>query len=1767
MIDVFCNSHIGVQKFSTAEEVLQNERESRLSSEVYGAEDTATNGKYVLCLWNDQKHSFSDALNVILGATHKTVEFGKMVSRKIDSNGRAMVILSDDLPMLMEKKRKMEKTGLVNTVRSSKDYFREEMCATICYWLDDLSKSSLKSNYFVLREIMSKVLCTPWNYGTEQLRSGNVNEWNNVPIDEDSTSLIRSHSSLNGPYIPDISQRTIRTKSLHVRDPDYESGEDDVIFEDEEEGRVDEGDEDEDAQRPQQVAGEEYMEFDRVDEVSDEINMSTGPSQGEMSGIRGSEMDVTGTSSDNASSVPGIQAAPSKVWKQTGPTPPPPFNPRSPMQVSARVQYLIFFDIRLWKDLRLTLRDLYISILVSNPEYKILLGHFYAQLYPQIAELYMLVDREPECSIISSLSTQLFTTPSIATDLLKYDYFTKLIAALYTFFTSGEVGPPTAADPEGYIALDSKVLKNRRFGQLFHDVEYLLNRNTEKDLVSCNVDRISQVAEFMLLFQGMSPLRRQKDKHIEFESELWIYFFNAVPYVLQLAIVVASGIGSCHDPAKVSQCVGKVVGIVASWAQGDYTSRFKAAEVIPGNPQFTTATVKFSDKIVSVENIDFKVENQWVSLHHPLNSYLSWLIEYASFEDAATLRKVLVSGIKNHLSNKPGLLEDENLLQLVFEHPIRVLSLLSQIHIGLWVRNGYSVRSQLHHYRDFTLRDSAFVRDVFMAQAGLVVLRPNTIMMQLLSRFSLLDWQFNKLFDDSQRMYMVEEFLHHLIYFLMERTQLMGYSEKEVKRKYIVKEIIQCLAFKDMAFSDICKTVPDPLSGDEMFETILREIAIYKAPTGVRDYGLYQLKTEYYSEFDTHYIHFSSAKIEEAESMIKSKIHKTTGQPLESVVHEPPLKPITSGPFAGLAGFSRTVPFGKFAYDLLSYIMAHRAENANEGALGQLLQLFHVIALDDLEQKPASPFATSFSSLAALVCASSNVEQEYPTIMSYLCKMLELNEFSDFSAKIRRIINLLRQREPELVDPLVISLTSADVFTRDSTPKPDDAGAAERKKKLGQERKAQVLAEFQNRQKQFAQLNMTDDMDLDNDADMKETGEGFEEADDNEWLFPESQCILCRMPDDNKPGNNNVFGLMGYVMLTNVVRKVPLNDKDWVYEALGNDKNLDDDISVDDIDKAGNANWQKYRHELHQTYDIGPGFPSHSTDRTAIMTGCGHGVHFQCYQDYLKSTRNRGQQLTRNNPEDTSRGEYLCPLCRALNNTFLPVLWKSNKLAASDYLRISDPSALENLGQMIQQGSFDEFTTVDQYNERIFREGTVNMNPSYAHLMGMGSENSFPDVKLDKAISEPIQRIYQARFQQESHPDAAYVDDVNGMVDCLAGTISALEVSLRGKGYSNPMGGIVMDQIPTQSLQMIRVFGELCKTYISYATTLCENPDDESYVKNRHPSLYGQRSFRLRNPLDSSYVTCFQDFASAALLTAPASGVEVGPMLRAYCTGAITHILKTVIGEVARKAPWVWNERVFDLPGAEGIDVNDVETAKTLETLAAIITAIRPHVETTPDTQVHEIWSKPEFVQVVYSILRKCLAPFLRKCAIFVFAICGNYDPYDFMGFGKEFPEIDKLCEYLGLESVNALIRAIAQPPSEGGVEEMVFQKYASRGFNMFSSELEYPSVVRLLRLPKRLDDFFNLRNKSLAGKVTTDLVADPAVCLFCGVSVGMQTPAFDNDPTTGQCQEHARQCGKDVGIFLLPKRSSMLLLKGPQGSFSEGPYLDLHGEADETMR
>nr|ACF79772.1 unknown [Zea mays] len=73
----------------------------------------------------------------------------------------------------------------------------------------------------------------------------------------------------------------------------------------------------------------------------------------------------------------------------------------------------------------------------------------------------------------------------------------------------------------------------------------------------------------------------------------------------------------------------------------------------------------------------------------------------------------------------------------------------------------------------------------------------------------------------------------------------------------------------------------------------------------------------------------------------------------------------------------------------------------------------------------------------------------------------------------------------------------------------------------------------------------------------------------------------------------------------------------------------------------------------------------------------------------------------------------------------------------------------------------------------------------------------------------------------------------------------------------------------------------------------------------------------------------------------------------------------------------------------------------------------------------------------------------------------------------------------------------------------------------------------------------------------------EPALCLLCGK---LCSPSWKPCCRTGKCQNHALQCGAGIGIFLLVRKTTILLQRSARLTFWPSLYLDAFGEEDNEM-
>ena len=206
-----------------------------------------------------------------------------------------------------------------------------------------------------------------------------------------------------------------------------------------------------------------------------------------------------------------------------------------------------------------------------------------------------------------------------------------------------------------------------------------------------------------------------------------------------------------------------------------------------------------------------------------------------------------------------------------------VLAMIAQIRTGLWVRNGFAIRGQLLHYRDFMLRELCYDQDLFILQTALVVLDPNTVVVSMLDRFQLHGYfsgaTLHPSYDTSHLSGMVEEFLYVVIACVSET----GAAAKLSLHESVRREIVHALASGVCSFTDLCKRVSERMVDDVCFEKVLAEVANFRSPDSASEGGLYELKDEAYDEVNPFFFHYTRNKREEVEAILKTRIRNKTG--------------------------------------------------------------------------------------------------------------------------------------------------------------------------------------------------------------------------------------------------------------------------------------------------------------------------------------------------------------------------------------------------------------------------------------------------------------------------------------------------------------------------------------------------------------------------------------------------------------------------------------------------------------------------------------------------------------------------------------------------------------------------------------------------------------------------------------------------------------------------------------------------------------------------
>lgn len=530
-------------------------------------------------------------------------------------------------------------------------------------------------------------------------------------------------------------------------------------------------------------------------------------------------------------------------------------------------------DSKLWKTARTSWHHLLIAGMLMEYENKKTLGVMFTRQYTRIMQDFICHDDHDHSFSIVSLSVQLFTVPSIANHLVAHeDAFYKL---MYTFYSESI---------EKYVK--KKVLQFtrnagnmnifKRSSYILYDLKYLLSFKPAvwTDEMRANfLHGVQMLIRLLREMQGMDSVHRQTGQHMEYEPE-WESAFNLH---IKLAPVISLVLDWCKTDRVVLIKVYRMV--MSALTETDFIVS-----------QATTEIKELADH--SVWCLMYDVGAKPVSIHLPLSRFFAGL--YLQLEKF----NLTFDNVQTKKS-KPDQVSEPRPDQII-EPVLCTLTMIAQVHAGMWRRNGYSLLNQLYFYRNVKCRAEMLDRDIVGLQIGASLIESDEFLIHIINKFNLINWaspdyeavSLQNPEEESIRQVinMVDELLELIIVVVGERhVPGVGIVTEEDKIK---KEIIQYLCIKPYSHSELSRTLPD-CPNDIGIEKIIESVAEFKKSKQTDKMGVYELKPQFFEDYNMYFYHYTK----EEKSKSEEEQRKRRKDKKELVCCPPPKLPRLTAAF------------------------------------------------------------------------------------------------------------------------------------------------------------------------------------------------------------------------------------------------------------------------------------------------------------------------------------------------------------------------------------------------------------------------------------------------------------------------------------------------------------------------------------------------------------------------------------------------------------------------------------------------------------------------------------------------------------------------------------------------------------------------------------------------------------------------------------------------------------------------------------------------------
>ncbi|KAH9735929.1 E3 ubiquitin-protein ligase PRT6 [Citrus sinensis] len=587
------------------------------------------------------------------------------------------------------------------------------------------------------------------------------------------------------------------------------------------------------------------------------------------------------------------------------------------------------------------------------------------------------------------------------------------------------------------------------------------------------------------------------------------------------------------------------------------------------------------------------------------------------------------------------------------------------------------------------------------------------------------------------------------------------------------------------------------------------------------------------------------------------------------------------------------------------------------------------------------------------------------------------------------------------------------------------------------------------------------------------------------------------------------------------------------------------------------------------------------------LSSCGHAVHQGCLDRYVSSLKERYNRriiFEGGHIVDPDQGEFLCPVCRQLANSVLPALpW--------DLQRINEQPTVSGVGLSLDSSS--SFTTREE-NTSFQLQQAVSLLQSASNVVGKADViESFPLMKNEimasnvEAVSRRMCKMY---FQNKLDKffGSARVNPSLIMWDALKYSLMSMEIAARSEKTSmtpiydvnaldrelKSSSGFVLSLLlkvvqsmrSKNSLHVLQRFRgiQLFAESICSGTSI-DNPGGRCKRGGNMLSILKHADVEVSYPdiqfwnRASDPVLARDPFSSLmwVLFCLPCQFILCKESLL-----SLVHVFYAV----------TLSQAVLSCCGKLQSKVNELGFSDSL------ISDISKLLGEFGSAQEYFVSNYIDPSCDIKDMIRRLSFPYLRRCAL-LWKLLNSTVPPPFSdrdhvlarsshGISDMMDSSDDALS--DLKEIQEVEKMFKIPSLDVILKDEVLRSLVLKWFHHFSKEFEVhrfqhvlystPAVpFKLMRLPYLYQDLLQRYIKQCCSDCKS-VLDEPALCLLCG---RLCSPSWK---PCCSCQSHAMACGAGTGVFLLIRRTTILLQRCARQAPWPSPYLDAFGEEDIEM-